>query len=110
MKLHKFLHKFIGNNEIVALWFETDQNSRVLYWRGSAWKIPKECRKWKVSRVYGTIPESICQADTINIIIKHEPIKVCCETCANRKTMRCPNHSECAVFVRKPHWEWNKTV
>lgn len=39
-------------------------------WRGMAWEIPKTYRGCKFLKIFGTVPESICEADTINIRIE----------------------------------------
>ena len=110
MKIRNAIGKLFGSNEIIALWVKTNKWYRALLWRGSAWKLPSEYKKLKIQRFFGTIPETICKADTINILIKSKSINVDCATCSKRKQMSCPSHSKCMVFVDKPHWEWNKDL
>lgn len=63
----------ISHNEIVALWVE-EQTEDVRYdkqiWRGMAWDVPKVYKECKFIKIFGTVPESIVEADTINIRIE----------------------------------------
>ena len=110
MKLKNAINKLFGHNEIIALWFETDQQYKVLLWRGEAWKLPKEYEKLRIARFFGTIPQSICEADTINILIKCNPVHTGCSNCINWGTEECPKTSECLSVVEKPHWEWDRSI
>ena len=78
MKIKKALNKLFSHNEIIALWCETNKGFKVLLWRGEAWKLSEEYKNLRISRIFGTIPETITQADTINILIKAKPIPVAC--------------------------------
>lgn len=73
-KVEMLVDTIISHNEIVALWCEiqSKENGRYseLLWRGMAWDIPEEYKKLAVVRLFGTIPESIWQADTINILVE----------------------------------------
>ena len=73
-KLHETVDKFFSHNEIVALWKEEkDEISyHKLLWRGMAWDIPKEYKTCKFVKIFGTIPESITEADTINIEVEND--------------------------------------
>lgn len=111
MKLKNAVGKLFSHNETIALWYETDQHFKVLLWRGSAWKLSKEHEKLCIARFFGTIPQSICEADTINILIKSKPIHVGCSTCAHfYGTDSCPWEKECLSCVEMPHWEWEKSM
>lgn len=63
----------ISHNEIVALWVK-EETEDVRYdkriWRGMAWEIPKQYMGCKFVKIFGTVPESIVEADTINIRIE----------------------------------------
>lgn len=63
----------ISHNEIVALWVE-EQTEDVRYdkqiWRGMAWDIPNVYKECKFIKIFGTVPESIVEADAINIRIE----------------------------------------
>ena len=63
----------ISHNEIVALWIE-EETEDVRYdkqiWRGMAWDIPNSYKGCKFIKIFGTVPESIVEADTINIRIE----------------------------------------
>lgn len=110
MKLKNAVDKLFSHNETIALWCETDQHYKALLWRGEAWRLPKEHQKLRIARFFGTIPQSICNADTINILIKCEPVHVGCSTCIKRGSMDCPNSSQCWSTVEMQHWEWNKSM
>lgn len=66
------IDKVIDHNEIVAIW-ERRKNKEgrysVLLWRGMAWDIPKEYLDRTFLKIFGTVPESIAEADTINIAV-----------------------------------------
>ena len=73
------IDKVFSHNEIVALWYE-EPTEDVRYdkqiWRGMAWDIPKVYKECKFIKIFGTVPESIVEADTINIRIElPEPYK-----------------------------------
>ena len=63
----------ISHNEIVALWVE-EETEDVRYdkqiWRGMAWDIPNSLKGCRFIKIFGTVPESIAEADTINIRIE----------------------------------------
>lgn len=66
-----------SHNEIVALWSnedpwgeDTDKNHYYKQWKGMGWEIPERFTNREVIRIFGCIPESISDADTINILIK----------------------------------------
>jgi hypothetical protein len=68
----------ISHNDIIALWGENDpwgededKNHSYLLWKGMGWNIPNNLSNLEVIRIVGTIPESITEADTINILIKN---------------------------------------
>lgn len=73
-KLHETVDKFFSHNEVVALWKkEKDEISyHKLLWRGMAWDIPKEYKTCRFVKIFGTIPESIAEADTINIEVEYD--------------------------------------
>lgn len=110
MKIKRAIDRLFSHNEIVALWFDTDAGFKTLLCRGEAWKLSKEYKNLRIARFFGTIPETIWYSDTINILIKCNPIKVGCSTCAKRYTMSCPNSSQCYAKEDKPDWIWNKKI
>ena len=72
MLVKDIVDNIISHNEIVAIWcVDIDENlyHRCL-WRGMAWQIPEEYGNMTFSKIFGCIPESIMQADTINIEVK----------------------------------------
>lgn len=71
-KVKDLIDKVISHNEIVAIW-ERRKNKEgrysVLLWRGMAWDIPKEYLDRTFLKIFGTVPESITEADTVNIAV-----------------------------------------
>lgn len=63
----------VDSNEIVALWEQvTDDNSvyvKQMIWKGMGHQLPYRHLSRPVKRIFGTIPENIIDADTINILI-----------------------------------------
>ena len=110
MKVGKMIGRLFHRNEIIALWKQTDRGFKSLLWRGAAHNIPDEYKGLRVKRFFGTIPESIAQADALNLLLAGSEIKVCCITCEKNGTMECPNSSTCMVTVDKPHWEWDQIL
>lgn len=53
------------------MWIEETEDVRYdkQIWRGMAWDIPKQYMDCKFEKIFGTVPESIVEADTINIRI-----------------------------------------
>ena len=79
-KVKDIIDTIISHNEIVALWYE-EPTEDVKYdkqvWRGMAWDIPNVYKECKFIKIFGTVPESIVEADTINIRIElNEDYKV----------------------------------
>lgn len=105
MKVNRIIDRLISHNEVVAIWVEDTNMTKHLLWRGMAHEIPKKYRKRKFRRFFGTIPRSIVEADTINILLE-ELIPVLCRTCSKWGTMECPNSFDCFCTILKPHWEW----
>lgn len=70
MKLGNAIDKIFSHNEIVAIWRENNDRFDIREWHGMAWQLPywyKDVENWKI---FGVIPDSINDADTINIRIK----------------------------------------
>ena len=64
----------VDSNEIVALWEQTtydDNGVPVIQriWKGMGHELPYRYLNRTVDRIFGTIPEDIMDADTINILI-----------------------------------------
>ena len=109
MKIKQAIDKIISHNEIVALWAETDKHFSILLWRGMAHRIPKEYENFRIDKIFGTIPEGLHLADTINIRLKHKPIEIGCHTCVHRGRMSCPNSFECMAKENKPYWKLKRS-
>lgn len=69
ISVENVIDKLFSHNEIVALWckVEKDVTYQKLVWRGMAWDIPKKFKSCGFVKFFGTIPQNISQADTINI-------------------------------------------
>lgn len=71
-KVKDLIDTIISHNEIVGIW-ERRKNKKgrysVLLWRGMAWDIPKEYLDRTFLKIFGTVPESITEADTVNIAV-----------------------------------------
>lgn len=60
--------KWFSHNETVAIWHDKKgENCHYLLWKGMGWDIPNEFKELSFIKFFGTIPESIMDADTINI-------------------------------------------
>ena len=69
MKIREAIDYIFSHNEIVALWVidSKDNHYSNRVWKGMAWDIPDkflECENWKI---FGTIQDSIADADILNI-------------------------------------------
>ena len=62
----------ISHNEIVGIW-ERRKNKEgryhALLWKGMAWDIPEEYLDRTFLNIFGIVPESITEADTVNISV-----------------------------------------
>lgn len=70
MKLGEAIDKIFSHNEVVAIWRKDDDRYDVCEWRGMGWQLPyhyKDVENWKI---FGTIPDSINDADVINIRVE----------------------------------------
>lgn len=71
-KVKDLIDKVIGHNEIVAIWERRkgkEGRYSVLLWRGMAWEIPDEYLARTFLKIFGTVPYSITEADTVNIAV-----------------------------------------
>lgn len=71
-KVKDLIDTIISHNEIVGIW-ERRKNKEgryhALLWKGMAWDIPEEYLERTFFKIFGTIPESITEADTVNIAV-----------------------------------------
>ena len=69
MKLGEAIDSIFSHNEIIALWEidKLDKNYSNRIWKGMAWDIPDKYRDCKNWRIFGAIPDSIFDADILNI-------------------------------------------
>lgn len=66
MTLNDAIDTVFSHNEIVSIW-KHEREYDILLWHGMAHEIPKEYLSHNNWRIFGTIPEKISSADTINI-------------------------------------------
>jgi hypothetical protein len=66
------IDKIISHNEIVSIWQPLSKGASKEIWHGMAHEMPGSILNLPFDRIFGTIPESITQADTINILIYNE--------------------------------------
>ena len=81
MQIGNAVDTLFSHNEIIALWHEKPEvkHRSYLLWRGMAWNIPKEYKSLRLIKFFGTVPEKISEADTINILVTPY-ITPACET------------------------------
>lgn len=71
-KVKDLIDKVIGHNEIVAIWERRkgeEGRYSVLLWQGMAWDIPEEYLARTFLKIFGTVPDNITKADTVNIAV-----------------------------------------
>lgn len=71
-KVEDIIDKIISHNEDIALWHKTEERNSKLLWRGMAHEIPDEHKTSLFKRIFGTVPETIAEADTVNILVETE--------------------------------------
>lgn len=62
--------KLFSHNELISLWKVEEDGLEWFHkriWHGMAWNIPKELKQCQFVKIFGTIPESIVNADIINV-------------------------------------------
>lgn len=69
MKIREAVNNVFSHNEIVAIWEYVSGREDRLVWRGMAYDLPKKYKDIEQWQIFGTIPENIWKADTINIRI-----------------------------------------
>lgn len=63
--------RIFSHNSIIAIWVEIpEEHCSQRLWRGMAWDIPEKYREMQFKRIFGNIPESIYEADTINVLVE----------------------------------------
>lgn len=71
-KVKDLIDTIISHNEIVGIW-ESRKNKggryHVLLWKGMAWDIPEEYLDRTFLKIFGIVPETITEADTVNISV-----------------------------------------
>lgn len=71
-KLGEYIDTIISHNESIALWINVKDEGpsyKRMVWSGMAHELPDYLLDVKVARIFGTIPESILEADRLNILI-----------------------------------------
>ena len=67
MKLSKAIDVIFSHNEIIAIWEKINEQEYEMKWRGMGWELPDKYKNIANWQIFGVIPESIDEADTINI-------------------------------------------
>ena len=73
---HLINRKIVAPNSIIAVWDTREIDNNVCHyclWRGMVWALKDErpdLYNSKFVTIFGTIPQSITQADTVNIEVK----------------------------------------
>ena len=71
-KVKDLIDAIISHNEIVGIWERRKSKEgrySVLLWQGMAWDIPEEYLDRTFLKIFGTVPESITEADNVNILV-----------------------------------------
>lgn len=71
-KVKDLIDAIISHNEIVGIWErrkDKDNRYHALLWKGMAWDIPEEYLDRTFLKIFGTVSESITEADTVNISV-----------------------------------------
>ncbi len=75
MKVKEAIDTLFSHNEEISLWYDK-QNEEGHYssrlWKGIAWVLPDKYKGLQMLRIFGTIPEHISEADTINLLVKYQ--------------------------------------
>lgn len=76
MTVKELMGSLVDTNEVVALWGQFSNNdfydniyTTARMWKGMGHQIPDNFMSWNVVGIKGFIPESLIEADTINIVI-----------------------------------------
>ena len=70
-KVSDVIDKIFSHNQIVSLWYDaTPEHPHYRIWKGMAWDIPEVYKACQFVDIFGTIPMTITEADTLNICIK----------------------------------------
>lgn len=64
------LLNIVSHNETICIWAPVDSHSDMTLWHGPFWQCPQKYLDIELDKIFGCIPESIVEADTINIRIK----------------------------------------
>ena len=72
-KVADLIDVIISHNERVGIWVEYrngDESGCALLWKGMAHELPRQHLNSRFVRIFGLIPETIMDADIINIIVE----------------------------------------
>lgn len=71
--VERLVGTLVDSNEIIALWEQDTDDDGVyvkhMIWKGMGHELPDRYLSRTVDRIFGTIPENVIDADTINILI-----------------------------------------
>lgn len=63
--------RIFSHNAIISIWVDVpEEHYAQRLWRGMAWDIPEEYKEMPFKEIFGSIPESLCEADTINVLVE----------------------------------------
>ena len=70
-KVGEAIDTLFSHNEIISLWYNmpNDKDHSFLLWKGEAWNLPEKYKEQRVIKFKGIIPETISEADTLNMLI-----------------------------------------
>lgn len=69
MPLSDAIDVIFSHNQRVAIWEYDEERMSTRIWMGMAWDLPEEYRGVVSWKIFGVVPESIVDADLINISI-----------------------------------------
>lgn len=70
MKIEDAVDVIFSHNEVVAIWRKDGDRRDICEWTGMAWRLPYWYRSVENWKIFGVIPDSICDADRINIRVE----------------------------------------
>lgn len=69
MKIKEFNDNMISHNELIALWYNDDQEFKRFYC-GEAWATPEKYLDLPMLRVFGAVADDVWRSDVINLLVE----------------------------------------
>lgn len=69
-QVEDIINNIIDDNEEISLWVKSNQITYKKIWNGMAYEIPEEYKKKTFLKIFGTFPQTIIEADVINILVE----------------------------------------